>query len=139
MFLHRSACAGLAVYGWLAAAAWALNVDAPLQDPAQEARAKALFHDIRCVVCQSEAIADSPAAIATDMRQAIRERIRDGDSDEAVKRYLVARYGNVILMKPPLTPVTWPLWFGPLFLLGIAAAFAWRQCFSPSKRRRQRP
>jgi len=100
---------------------FALAVETPLTDAAQEARAKALFHEIRCVVCQSEAVADSPAQVAEDMRRMIREHIAAGESDTAIKAYLVAQYGDFILMKPPLNHITWLLWFGPLLLLAAGA------------------
>lgn len=111
----------------LAAPAFALTVDAPLPDAAAEARAKALFHDIRCVVCQSEAIADSPAEIARDLRRAIRQDIADGASDDTIKASLAARYGDRILMRPPLKPATYLLWFGPWLLLALGGFTLWRR------------
>ena len=91
--------------------------DRPLPDAAQEARAKALFADIRCVVCQHEAIADSPAGIAADMRQLVREEIAAGRTDRQVREDLVRRYGDFVLFKPPVRAGTWLLWFGPLAIL----------------------
>ncbi|KQY80410.1 cytochrome c-type biogenesis protein [Brevundimonas sp. Root1423] len=91
--------------------------DRPLPDAAQEARAKALFADIRCVVCQHEAIADSPAGIAADMRQLVREEIAAGRTDAQVRDDLVRRYGDFVLFKPPVRAGTWLLWFGPLAAL----------------------
>ncbi len=97
--------------------------DRPLPDAAQEARAKALFADIRCVVCQHEAIADSPAGIAADMRRLVREEIAAGRSDAQVREDLVRRYGDFVLFKPPVRAGTWLLWFGPLAaLLAVGAA-----------------
>ncbi|MDP1912971.1 cytochrome c-type biogenesis protein [Brevundimonas sp.] len=96
--------------------------DRPLADVAQEARAKALFADIRCVVCQHEAIADSPAGIAADMRRLVREEIAAGRSDEQVRTDLVRRYGDFVLFTPPLRAGTWLLWFGPLAALLAAGA-----------------
>jgi cytochrome c-type biogenesis protein CcmH len=117
----------LALLCWLASApAWSLTVDEPLADPALEARAHRMFYAIRCVVCQSEAIADSPADIAGDMRRMIRQRIAAGESDRAIEDYLVAHYGHFILMQPPLESGTWLLWFGPLAILMAAALFARR-------------
>lgn len=107
--------------GW-ASAAWPLIIDQPLPDAAQEARAKALFHDIRCVVCQGETIADSPADIAGDMRHVVRAQVADGKNDADIKAYLVSRYGNAILMQPPLIASTLLLWFGPALILCIALA-----------------
>jgi len=94
--------------------------DRPLADAAQEARARALFADIRCVVCQHEAIADSPAGIAADMRRLVREEIAAGRSDAQVKADLVRRYGDFVLFTPPLRAATWLLWFGPLSALMAA-------------------
>jgi cytochrome c-type biogenesis protein CcmH len=97
--------------------------DRPLPDVGQEARAQALFDDIRCVVCQHEAIADSPAGIAADMRRLVREEIAAGRTDTEVREDLVRRYGDFVLFKPPLRAGTWLLWFGPLAaLLAVAAA-----------------
>ncbi len=96
--------------------------DRPLPDVAQEARARALFSDIRCVVCQHEAIADSPAGIAADMRGLVREQIAAGRSDEQVRTDLVRRYGDFVLFTPPLRAGTWLLWFGPLAALLAAGA-----------------
>lgn len=93
--------------------------DRPLPDPAQEARAQALFEDVRCVVCQHESIADSPAGIAADMRRLVREEIASGASDQAVREDLVRRWGDYILFRPPVRWTTGLLWFGP-FLLVIA-------------------
>jgi len=96
--------------------------DRPLADPTQEARAQALFDDIRCVVCQHEAIADSPAGIAADMRVLVREQITAGRSDRRIRQDLVARYGDFVLFEPPFRPGTWLLWFGPLAgLLAVGA------------------
>jgi cytochrome c-type biogenesis protein CcmH len=91
--------------------------DRPLPEAAQEARAQALFRGIRCVVCQHEAIADSPAVIAADMRGLVREQIAAGRSDAEIRQDLVRRYGDFVLFKPPVRPGTWLLWFGPLGLM----------------------
>lgn len=88
-----------------------------LSDPALEARATALQKQLRCLVCQGESLDESNAPLAADLRRLIRERIAAGDTDDAVKRYLVARYGDFILMKPPLKEGTYFLWFAPLGLL----------------------
>jgi len=97
--------------------------DRPLPDAAQEARAQRLFDDIRCVVCQHEAIADSPAGIAADMRGLVREQIAAGRTDQAIREDLVRRYGDFVLFKPPVRMGTWLLWFGPLtVLLAVGAA-----------------
>lgn len=101
--------------------------DQPLADARQEARAQALFQDVRCVVCQHESIADSPAGIAGDMRRLVREEIASGSSDAEVRADLVRRWGDYILFKPPVEPGTWLLWFGPvLALIGVGGMLAWR-------------
>lgn len=90
--------------------------DRPLTDPAQEARARALFGDIRCVVCQHESIADSPAGIAADLRGLVREQIAAGKTDAQIKDDLIRRYGDYVLFQPPVRLGTWLLWFGPFAL-----------------------
>ncbi|MEJ8404286.1 cytochrome c-type biogenesis protein [Brevundimonas vesicularis] len=96
--------------------------DRPLADATQEARAQALFKDVRCVVCQHEAIADSPAGVAGDMRRLIREEIAAGASDQAVRDDLVRRFGDYVLFTPPVRAGTWLLWFGPFVLVLLAVA-----------------
>lgn len=108
----------LILSAWLLAApALALTLDAPLPDVAAEARAKAIFTQIRCVVCQSESIADSPADIAKDMRAEIRKQVAAGIKDEAIIASLTERYGDMVLMRPPLNKNTALLWLAPLLLL----------------------
>ncbi|MGD9538304.1 MAG: cytochrome c-type biogenesis protein CcmH [Alphaproteobacteria bacterium] len=105
-------------------AAWAA-VDVPLDDAALEARALALHQEIRCMVCQGQSIADSNADLAHDLRMLVRERLAAGDSDAAVLDYLHARYGDFVLLEPPVKPATYALWFGPpaLLVIGGAAVF----------------
>lgn len=88
-----------------------------LSDPKLEARAVALQRNLRCLVCQGESLDESNAQLADDLRRLIRARIAAGDSDAAITQFLVARYGDVILMKPPLQPDTFALWFGPFVIL----------------------
>lgn len=111
----------------LAAPALAVNPDEMMKDPALEARARALGAELRCVVCQNQSIDDSDAELARDLRQIVRERITAGDSDSAVKQYLVDRYGDYVLLKPPFNAKTYLLWLGPLAfaLAGFAAGFAY--------------
>ena len=114
---------------FLATPVFALTVDTPLADAVQEARAKELFREIRCMVCQSEAIADSPSEVAVDMRRTVREQIEMGKSGEEIKDGLAKKYGDAILMKPPLKNSTILLWFGPWLVLGfgvIATYFYFR-------------
>jgi len=93
--------------------------DTPLADPAMEARARHFMHDIRCVVCQSQAIDESDAEIAAQLRNAIREQMAAGKSDDEVREFLVARYGDFVLLKPPFKSSTLLLWVGPFLLVAI--------------------
>lgn len=104
----------------------ALAVPAPelLSDPAQEARARTLQKEFRCLVCQGESIDESGAPLAADLRRLIREHIRHGETDAQIKDYLVARYGDFILMDPPFQADTYVLWIGPLLVLLVAAGVA---------------
>ena len=88
-----------------------------LPDERQEAQATALMHEIRCLVCQGQSVADSDAELAGDMRNLIRTRIAAGEKPAAVRQWLVDRYGNWISFNPPATPIGWPLWAAPILLL----------------------
>lgn len=92
-----------------------------LSDPRQEAAAKALMEELRCLVCQGQSIADSDAELAGDMRAMVRQRIAAGERPEAVRAWLVSRYGDWVSYRPPVEPMTWPLWAAPLLLLGVGA------------------
>jgi len=92
-----------------------------LEDPAQEAKAQALMETLRCLVCQSQSIADSDAAIAGDMRNQVRLRIMRGEDPEAIRSWLIQRYGEYVSYAPHLGRLTWPLFAAPLALLGLAA------------------
>lgn len=114
--------AALLLAGPVAASEPVAGPDRPLADAGQEARAKALFRDVRCVVCQHEAISDSPAGIAADMRALVREQVAAGKTDEEVRSDLVRRYGDYVLFTPPVRAATWLLWFGPfaaVVLVGV--------------------
>ena len=102
-------------------AEWA---DRQLPDPRQEAQAKALMEQLRCLVCQGQSIADSDAELAGDMRHMVRSRIAAGEPPSDIRRWLVERYGNWVSYQPPVEPVTWPLWAAPLVLLGLGAWLA---------------
>jgi cytochrome c-type biogenesis protein CcmH len=98
----------------------ATSPDEILADPALEQRARNLARQLRCLVCQNQSIDDSDAELARDLRQIVRERLVAGDSDEEIIAFLTARYGDFVLLKPPVKPATWGLWFGPLLLLVVA-------------------
>ncbi len=104
--------------------AFAVPAPGTLSDPAQEARARALQKDLRCMVCQGESIDESNAPLASDLRALIREHIKAGESDDAIKQYLVARYGDFILMQPPFDANTYALWLTPFAVLIVAAGVA---------------
>ena len=92
-----------------------------LDDPRLEAKAQALMETIRCLTCQSQSIADSDASLAGDMRSQIRERIARGESPEAIRQWLIDRYGDYITYSPRVTSLTWPLFAAPLAILALAA------------------
>jgi cytochrome c-type biogenesis protein CcmH len=104
-----------------------------LADPAKEAKAEALMETIRCLVCQSQAISDSDAPIAGDMRSQIRQRIDAGEDPEAIRAWLVQRYGDYVTYAPRVTPVTWPLFAAPVALLALAGLLLRRRFTGGSK------
>jgi cytochrome c-type biogenesis protein CcmH len=108
----------------LAGPALAVQPDEVMEDPALETRARALSSELRCLVCQNESIDDSEAPLARDIRVLIRERIGKGESNDAVRAYLVSRYGDFILLKPPFKPETLLLWLSPVLTLGLGVAAA---------------
>jgi cytochrome c-type biogenesis protein CcmH len=95
-------------------------------DPVLEQRVTRLSEELRCLVCQNQTIADSHANLAVDLKNQIREKLKSGASDEQVKEYMVERYGDFVLYRPPVKATTWVLWFGPflLMLTGVAVLFA---------------
>ncbi|MGF7147377.1 cytochrome c-type biogenesis protein CcmH [Sphingomonas zeicaulis] len=95
-----------------------------LPDPQQEAKAKALMETLRCLVCQGQSIADSDADMAGDMRALVRRRVATGEDPEAIRAWLVERYGAWVTYEPPVNAVTWPLWVLPLLLLAMGALLA---------------
>tara|TARA_R110001599_G_scaffold1732_3_gene8677 strand:- start:33163 stop:33579 length:417 start_codon:yes stop_codon:yes gene_type:complete len=107
--------------------------DRQLDDPQQEAAARDLMEELRCLKCQSQSIADSNAPMAGDMRSQVREKIAAGESPEAVRSWLVERYGNWVSYNPPIaSAVTWPLWIAPIVLL-LAALWLARGRFRKPK------
>ncbi len=128
---------------WFAAFAFALMAITPLaaqdslppapfayrqlDDPAQEAKAQALMETLRCLKCQSQSIADSDAPMAGDMRSQVRQRIAAGEDPEAIRRWLIERYGDYVSYAPRVTSLTWPLFAAPLVLLALAFALLRRR------------
>ena len=123
----RRALVALALFA--ANPAVAVLPDEMLPDQAQEQRARALSKDLRCVVCQNQSIDDSDAPLARDLRVLVREQIAGGKSDAEVRDFVVERYGNFILLKPPVEGDTLLLWAGPfaVLLLGAAGMIAWQR------------
>ena len=107
------------------ASAHAVEPDEVLADPVLEARARAVTQELRCVVCQNQSVDDSDAPLARDIRVLVRERIAGGDSDAQARDFVVARYGDFVLLRPPLKPETLLLWLGPGLLLVGGLALAW--------------
>ena len=109
-----------------AVSAGAVNPDEMLDDPALEARAREISKGLRCLVCQNQSIDDSDANLARDLRVLVRERLVAGDSDGQVIDYVVSRYGDFVLMRPPFKATTYVLWLGPALIggLGILAVMA---------------
>jgi cytochrome c-type biogenesis protein CcmH len=97
--------------------------DHPLPDPAMEAQARVFMREIRCVVCQSQSIDESDAEIAAQLRNAIREQMAAGKSPDEIRDFLVARYGDFVLLKPPFKASTLLLWTGPFILVAIGLGF----------------
>jgi cytochrome c-type biogenesis protein CcmH len=119
--MKRAALAALFVLATLGGAI-AVEPGERLADPALEARARVLSKGLRCLVCQNESIDDSNATLAHDLRVLLRERLSAGDSDEQVRQFLVSRYGDFVLLRPPIEPATYLLWFGPPAVLALGAA-----------------
>ena len=105
----------------------AVQPDERLADPALEARARDISAELRCLVCQNESIDSSNAPLAQDLRRIVRERLLEGDDDDAVMAYVTARYGDYVLLRPPLQASTYILWFGPfaILLVGGLGVFFW--------------
>ncbi len=113
--------------------AFAVQPDEIMADPTLEARARSLSAELRCLVCQNQSIDDSAAPLARDLRLLVRERLKDGDSDAQVKAFLVSRYGDFVLLKPPFEAQTLLLWGTPPLVLlvgAVALAFGRRRTAS---------
>ena len=103
---------------------FAIGPDEVLADPTMEARARAISKELRCLVCQSESIDESEADLAKDLRRIVRERLLAGDSDAQVIAYIHDRYGDFVLMTPPVKPSTLPLWLAPIIVLTTGGGIA---------------
>ena len=100
----------------------AVQPDEVMSDPARESRARDLSRELRCLVCQNQSLAGSRADLAQDLRREVRKLITEGKTDAEVKDFMVSRYGDFVLYRPPVKPTTWLLWGGPFLLLLIAVA-----------------
>jgi len=111
---------------FLTPALWAGEAVPMAEDPQVEARLVVIAEELRCLVCQNESLASSHAELAEDLRREVRKLIRENKSDSEIKTYLVDRYGDFVLYRPQVKPLTWPLWFGPFFMLLLAVWGLWR-------------
>lgn len=121
MSARRAFLGMLAASAVFVSLAHAVTPDEVLRDPALEARARAISQLLRCVVCQNQSIDDSNAPLARDLRVIVRERLVSGDTDKQAVDFIVGRYGNFVLLKPPMQLDTLALWIGPALFLLIAA------------------
>ncbi len=117
--------ASVALLGVAASAAFAAAMNPPSAEDALDARLKKLETELRCLVCQNQTLADSNAELAADLRKEVRELAVAGKSDEQIRTYLVARYGDFVLYDPPLKGTTWLLWLGPFALLAGGGVLWW--------------
>jgi cytochrome c-type biogenesis protein CcmH len=117
--------AGLILFMVAVMPAIAVQPDEILSDPVLEGRARALSEGLRCLVCQNQSIDDSNAPLARDLRLLLRERLKAGDSDAQAVDFIVARYGDFVLLRPRFMPETWLLWIGPFALLLGAGAIVY--------------
>jgi cytochrome c-type biogenesis protein CcmH len=127
--------AALALATVLAAPAIAVQPDEVLPDPRLETRARTISEGLRCLVCQNQSIDDSDAPLARDLRLLVRDRLKAGDSDADVEKYVVQRYGEFVLLRPVVAPHTMLLWFGPALVLAagiLGLAFTRRRRRDPA-------
>jgi cytochrome c-type biogenesis protein CcmH len=118
---------GVLAIVWASAPAIAVEPDEILSDAKLEARARSISSELRCLVCQNQSIDDSNAPLARDLRVLVRERLKAGDSDDDVMRFVVARYGDFVLLRPRFTGPNVLLWLAPPIILAIAVLFALRR------------
>ncbi|WP_279356438.1 cytochrome c-type biogenesis protein [Methylobacterium indicum] len=116
-------------------AAGAVQPEEVMKDPALEARARTISAELRCLVCQNQSIDDSDAPLARDLRLIVRERLRQGDGDDAVLSYIVQRYGEFVLLRPVLAWHTALLWLTPVLVVGLGGLALW----AAARRRRPAP
>ncbi len=125
---------GVIGFVWIAlfcSAAQAIEPDEILADPALEQRARSISSGLRCLVCQNQSIDDSDAPLARDLRLLVRERLKNGDTDAQATNFIVARYGDFVLLRPPLSLSTAVLWFTPALLFLFGVYFIYRSSRKP--------
>lgn len=122
--LHIALLAVVLAFAAASGAANAVQPDEILPDAAMEAEARAISAELRCLVCQNQSIDDSDASLARDLRLIVRERLKAGDDRNQVYEYLVARYGEFVLLRPRLNRHTWLLWGAPVLLLAVGGTLA---------------
>ncbi|MBC8050731.1 MAG: cytochrome c-type biogenesis protein CcmH [Chitinophagales bacterium] len=110
----------------------AVEPDEILADPAVEARARAISAELRCLVCQNQSIDDSDAPLARDLRVLVRDRLKNGDTNQQAVEFIVARYGDFVLLRPPFSLSTALLWLTPALLFLSGAFFIWRSARKPA-------
>lgn len=124
--LHAAFCLAL-----LGEPAKAVEPDEKLADAVLEARARAITQELRCVVCQNQSVDDSDAPLAHDIRILVRDRVAQGDTDDVVRNFVVARYGNFVLLRPPFQSDTAVLWLGPVVFFAIGFWLLFRYVRAP--------
>ena len=122
----------------MATSAFAGEATPLAEDPVVEQRLIVISEELRCLVCQNESLAGSRADLAMDLRREIRTLIKDGKTDVEIREYMVNRYGDFVLYRPPVKPITWILWFGP-FLLVIGALFGLSRMVRRNQRNAEAP
>jgi len=122
----RKTLLAVAALAALALPAHALQPDEILPDPKLETRARNISAELRCLVCQNQSIDDSDASLARDLRTLVRDQLKAGKSDQDIKSFLVDRYGNFVLLKPPFEWDTAALWLSPFALFAVGGVFIWR-------------
>jgi cytochrome c-type biogenesis protein CcmH len=123
----RRGCLALVLLLFASLLAQAVEPNEQLKNPALEGRARAISSELRCLVCQNETIDESGASLAHDIRMLLRERLTAGDTDEQAVKAIVDRYGDFVLLNPPVRPGTYVLWFGPVVILlgGLLGGMVW--------------
>lgn len=135
MTLQRAClCLALLMPWWGMAAAQERAVRAPITDPVLEARVLKVAEELRCLVCQNETVAASQAELAVDLRDQIRRQLSEGRTEADIQRFMVERYGDFVLYRPPLKAGTVLLWVGPFLLLAVGLLALWRQLRRQARR-----